>query len=621
MPFVLRAHTHTQNKAPISSDFGPFRLVTSSLSSEDDEQSDEQNRAAFATNNAQARHRLDLFIDNVQAGVTTGEYTCVASNSEGSAEAHASVVLAVPAIITSVPRNQTRLEGERVELNCQAKAVPANVTYKWLFNDKNIAQLKWFDSRHSVRADGTLVIEAAHRDDQGEYKCQATNGLAHRSATSAQQQRAKQQQHQTAPIYAEAAAHLHVEYPARVTHSPAVQYLPLSLSGIIQCHVQAAPAVEFFTWTLNGQPFDPNVDANVERLANGSLLVKHVNKQYEGKYRCTPFNKHGSAGSSAAMDVRVEEPPYFELKPAESYRANINGHVKMPCDARGQPKPQVYWRKVVPDDESVASQHSNTRRSSGDDEPEDGAIVPEIELDEMTTPHQLYARQEQQQQQQQEQQSVIQEQKFSYAKLPSDRSEYKDSHLVLHALRKDDHGRYECVIENEVATLVASTMLYVEETTPHTPTQLRVYTKAWSAQLAWTPGYDGGFEQQFVAWYRQVPDTRPLPSAAAATTTAVAMPQQQQHKEHVDMNWKSVNVQPSDATKFTVQNLSQDTMYEFAVSAKNIIGESARSHPLAAATKRALSGSLAPVDATFGAFGLGKFCVCLSTLSSISALC
>lgn len=56
-----------------------------------------------------------------------------------------------------------------------------------------------------------------------------------------------------------------------------------------------------------------------------------------------------------------------------------------------------------------------------------------------------------------EQQSVI-----VYAKLPSDRSELRGSHLLLHSLRKEDHGRYECVVENEVATLIASTMLYIE---------------------------------------------------------------------------------------------------------------------------------------------------------------
>lgn len=68
--------------------------------------------------------------------------------------------------------------------------------------------------------------------------------------------------------------------------------------------------------------------------------------------------------------------------------------------------------------------------------------------------------------------------------------------------------------------------------------------------------------------------------------------------EPIDINWHSANVQPSDATSFTVQNLSQDTTYEFYVRAKNIIGEGPRSQVVQATTKRAISGSVTPISAS-----------------------
>lgn len=68
-----------------------------------------------------------------------------------------------------------------------------------------------------------------------------------------------------------------------------------------------------------------------------------------------------------------------------------------------------------------------------------------------------------------------------------------------------------------------------------------------------------------------------------------------EHRETIDFNWHSLNVQPSDATSYNVQNLSQDTSYEFYVRAKNIIGEGPRSPIVIASTKRALTGSLAPI--------------------------
>lgn len=421
-----------QNKTPIETDGGAYRLWSPSGARKSAPNPGAEG-AALAHFGGQSSSQLDLFIDNVQAGTTTGEYKCLASNSEGSVEARSQVLLAVPAVITGMPRNQTRLEGERVELQCQAKALPSNITYKWLFNEKPIQTLKWFEARHTLRRDGTLVIHSVHRDDQGTYKCQATNGLAHRASRPPQPGSSVQ----PAPIYAEAQAQLTVEYPARISHSPSVQYLPAGLSGQVRCFVQAAPPVEFFTWTLNNQQFDPNVDSNVERLSNGSLLIKEVSKKYEGKYRCTPFNKHGSAGSSAAMEVRVEEPPQFTIRPAEFYKANVNGHVKIACDAQGQPRPNISWRRVLPAGHHQSGANQNPELSSEEPSPAQSNS-----------------------QDSQAEQSVIGEQ--IYSKLPSDRSEYKNSHLILHGLRKEDHGRYECVVENEVATLVASTMLYIE---------------------------------------------------------------------------------------------------------------------------------------------------------------
>lgn len=532
---------------PIDTDTGSYRLVSSQpiqqqqvASSNGNEHSKkslaiDQDFIGASNNNNNNVNQLDLFIENIQAGHSTGEYKCLASNSEGSVEAKSQVILAIPAVITTVPRNQTRLEGEKMELMCQAKGLPSNITYRWFFNDKPIQQLKWFESRSTIRRDGTLIIHSIHRDDQGEYKCQATNGLMHNimqqssknnnnrpsTTTSKTTTTTTAQQKESVPIYAEASAHLHVEYPARITYSPQVQYLPMGMSGIIRCYYQAAPQVEFFTWTLNNQQFDPNLDSNVERLLNGSLLIRQVTKQYEGKYRCTPFNKHGSAGSSAAMEIRVEEPPYFDLKPADFYKATINGHIKIPCDGHGSPKPTVTWRKVITTTTASSSSSNRTNYASQQQQPAalkrnklflvassgngDGLlVVDEAAGDEPNEEHHLYATMKtpidnndystmnnkqmsvdsteaaynvtptnsndnfisgdqeqenlQQQQQLNEEQSVI----ISYSKMPSDRSEYKQSHLFLSGLRKEDHGRYECVIENEIATLIAPTMLYIE---------------------------------------------------------------------------------------------------------------------------------------------------------------
>lgn len=69
--------------------------------------------------------------------------------------------------------------------------------------------------------------------------------------------------------------------------------------------------------------------------------------------------------------------------------------------------------------------------------------------------------------------------------------------------------------------------------------------------------------------------------------------QQQSHKNRdlIDSSWKLLNVPNGDiSNSMTVQNLSQDTSYDFYVRARNIIGEGPRSSIVQATTKRAPFG-------------------------------
>ena len=59
-------------------------------------------------------------------------------------------------------------------------------------------------------------------------------------------------------------------------------------------------------------------------------------------------------------------------------------------------------------------------------------------------------------------------------------------------LQKSDHGVYECVIHNDVATMVVRTELFIERTTPHAPTNLTVSSsETFAVTIQWVPGYSG----------------------------------------------------------------------------------------------------------------------------------
>ncbi|XP_017460821.1 PREDICTED: protein turtle-like, partial [Rhagoletis zephyria] len=224
----------------------------------------------------------ELRISSIQLN-DIGEYRCTARNREGSMSTTTKIIIAGPAVITLPPRNLTKLEGDRVEFVCEAKALPSNVTHRWFHNGVEISHLLWMESRVVVKH-GSLLINPSIAEDGGRYTCEVSNGIG-------------------LPETAE--AWLNIEYPARVVYSPTIQYLPNGLSGIVRCFIQASPPFQLVTWTKDRRPFDPNSTPGVSTLANGSLLFERVSTEHQGRYLCRPYNLHGSAEPSQDMEVLV----------------------------------------------------------------------------------------------------------------------------------------------------------------------------------------------------------------------------------------------------------------------------------------------------------------------------
>lgn len=84
-------------------------------------------------------------------------------------------------------------------------------------------------------------------------------------------------------------------------------------------------------------------------MTNGSLLFTRVNESHQGKYTCTPYNAHGTQGSSGHMEVLVRNPPSFTIEPLPMYQRKVGETVEMHCDAqeaKDTQKPVITWQKV-----------------------------------------------------------------------------------------------------------------------------------------------------------------------------------------------------------------------------------------------------------------------------------
>ncbi|XP_063703183.1 protein turtle-like isoform X2 [Culicoides brevitarsis] len=370
---------------------------------------------------------VGIFNDGTELRISTirdediGDYTCIARNGEGQVSHTARVIIAGGANIVVPPTNQTKLEGEKAQFTCEAKAMPGNVTVRWFREGTVINKVSGLESRITIRKDGSLIINPVSADDTGMYTCEVTNGIGDPQS---------------------AGAYLNVEYPAKVTFNPTVQYLPFRLAGVVQCFIKSNPALQYVTWTKDKRLLEPYQSKDVVVMNNGSLLFTRVTEDHQGRYTCTPYNAQGTKGSSEEMDVLVREPPTFTVEPQPLYQRKIDETVEMACQvkgAEGTTKPTIKWQ-----------------RSDG---------VP----------------------------------------LQKNRAKISGGNLTITGLKRSDFGYYQCVASNEVATIMSSTQLVIEGTQPHAPYNVTVKATEFSVSISWMPGYSGGpdYKQDYVIWYRE----------------------------------------------------------------------------------------------------------------------
>uniref|UniRef100_A0A182YGU3 Uncharacterized protein n=1 Tax=Anopheles stephensi TaxID=30069 RepID=A0A182YGU3_ANOST len=394
---------------------------------------------------------VGIFNDGTELRISTirhediGDYTCIARNGEGQVSHTARVIIAGGAVImvkiltknesnnhhttteslssssAVPPTNQTKLEGEKVQFTCEAKAMPGNVTVRWFREGSPVREVAALETRVTIRKDGSLIINPVSADDSGQYTCEVSNGIGEPQSAS---------------------AYLNIEYPAKVTFTPTIQYLPFRLAGVVQCYIKANPPLQYVTWTKDKRLLEPYQTKDIVIMNNGSLLFTRVNQNHQGRYTCTPYNAQGTQGSSGHMEVLVRKPPAFTVEPDPLYQRKVGESVEMHCDAQeaeGTSKPNIQWQRR-------------------DGQP-----------------------------------------------LQKNRVRINNGNITIENLRRSDFGYYQCVASNEVATIVSATQLVIEGTQPHAPYNLSGSATEFSVTLSWMPGYSGGpdYKQDYTIWYRE----------------------------------------------------------------------------------------------------------------------
>ncbi|KAG9474573.1 hypothetical protein GDO78_004719 [Eleutherodactylus coqui] len=110
-----------------------------------------------------------LYIQNVTFS-EQGRYWCHASNSEGSIQASASIIVQEAQTFTVAPKDQTLTEGQDAQFPCVASGRPAPVI-TWTKQGNELPN----DGRHIIQESGTLQILRVSHHDGGQYECHATS--------------------------------------------------------------------------------------------------------------------------------------------------------------------------------------------------------------------------------------------------------------------------------------------------------------------------------------------------------------------------------------------------------------------------------------------------------------
>ncbi|KAF5905338.1 protein turtle A-like isoform X2, partial [Clarias magur] len=256
---------------------------------------------------------------------TTGMYRCHVSNSEGNLTHITHLQVKGPPVIVISPEDTTMNMSESAVLRCRADAYPSNLTYEWQKEEQNVYNIESLRSRVKILVDGTLLIPKLIPEDSGNYTCISSNGLL------------------TPPS---ASAYLKVKYPARVVHMPRETYLPTGMSGTIVCPFQAEPPMLFVNWTKDGVSLDLHQYPGWTINSEGSVFITTATNDAVGMYTCTAYNSYGTMGQSEPTKVILKDPPSFRVVPRSKYLQEIGREMTIPCQAHGDPAPNITWTKV-----------------------------------------------------------------------------------------------------------------------------------------------------------------------------------------------------------------------------------------------------------------------------------